>query len=157
MAKKSIIKRNTVIRQSRNLMPILLSVVVSLMAFQILAGDALAVYIVCENKFGGSVRDEGRAISELADGSLLVSKDEISDHPGCASDAVNSVGAGDSFTAALCMGLLKGNPLDAISEHANRVAAFVCSQDSATPVLPKQLIFSRESGTARPIRNEEFH
>ena len=80
------------------------------------------------------------AYTRGADGSLLVSKDEISEHSGCASNAVNSVGAGDSFAAALCMGLLNGKPLDEISEHANRVAAFVCSQDSATPTLQEEIL-----------------
>ena len=74
------------------------------------------------------------------DGSLLVAADETSDHPGCPGDAINSVGAGDSFTATLCMGLLNGKPLSEINEHANRVATFVCSQDGATPVLPAALL-----------------
>lgn len=74
------------------------------------------------------------------DGSLLMTADEISDHPGCPGSAVNSVGAGDSFTATLCMGLLNGKRLGKINEHANRVATFVCSQDGATPVLPIELI-----------------
>jgi fructokinase len=70
------------------------------------------------------------------DGSLLVAADETSDHPGCPGDAINSVGAGDSFTATLCIGLLNGKPLAETNDHANRVATFVCSQDGATPVLP---------------------
>jgi len=74
------------------------------------------------------------------DGSLLVAADETSDHPGCPGEAINSVGAGDSFTAALCLGLLNGNPLSEINEHANRVATYVCSQDGATPVLPADLL-----------------
>lgn len=74
------------------------------------------------------------------DGSLLVSEDEASDHPGYSGDAVNSVGAGDSFTAAVCMGLLNQKSLDEINGHANRVATFVCLQDGATPVLPEELI-----------------
>jgi fructokinase len=73
------------------------------------------------------------------DGSLLLAASETSDHPGCPGTAINSVGAGDSFTATLCMGLLNKKPLSEINEHANRVATFVCSQDSATPVLPDEL------------------
>ncbi|VGO12585.1 Fructokinase [Pontiella desulfatans] len=72
-------------------------------------------------------------------GSLLISSEGISDHPGYPGDALNSVGAGDSFTATLCMGLLCGMSLDGINAHANRVATFVCSQDSATPELPDDL------------------
>lgn len=73
------------------------------------------------------------------DGSLLVAAGETDGHPGCPGAAVNSVGAGDSFTAALCMGLLNKKPLAEINDHANRVATFVCSQDNATPVLPPDL------------------
>jgi fructokinase len=73
------------------------------------------------------------------DGSILVTANEIDDHPGCPGDAVNSVGAGDSFTATLCMGLLNKEPLSEINQHANQVAAFVCSQDGATPELPPDL------------------
>lgn len=74
------------------------------------------------------------------DGSLLLAADEVSEHPGCPGDAVNSVGAGDSFTATFCLGLLNGNNLDEINEHANRVATFVCSQDGATPLLLEELV-----------------
>ena len=99
---------------------------------------------------GGSVREQLSALREMFDlrliaytrgpaGSLLLSLDEVSDHPGCPGDATNSVGAGDAFTATLCMGLLNGNHLDEINEHANRVATFVCSQDGATPILPESL------------------
>jgi fructokinase len=73
------------------------------------------------------------------DGSLLVSADEVADHPGCPGKAIDSVGAGDSFTAALCVGLLKGRSLVAINDHANRVASYVCSQRGAVPALPENL------------------
>lgn len=74
------------------------------------------------------------------DGSLLITSNGISDHSGCTGAAVDSVGAGDSFTAALCMGLLRKQSLDEINEYANRVATFVCSQRGATPKLPKELV-----------------
>ena len=108
---------------------------------------------VLADMFGlsGSVQDQLAALRKIFDlkliaytrgpaGSLLVTADETSDHPGCPGDALNSVGAGDSFTAALCMGLLDRRPLGEINEHANRVATFVCSQDGATPSLPKELV-----------------
>ena len=79
------------------------------------------------------------AYTRGAEGSLLVSPDEANDHPGCPTQAINSVGAGDSFTATLCMGLLNKKTFSEINEHANQVAAFVCSQDGATPVLPSKL------------------
>jgi fructokinase len=73
------------------------------------------------------------------DGSLLVTPGASNDHSGYPVKAVNSVGAGDSFTAALCMGMLNGESLEGINEHANRVAAHVCTQDTATPELPAEL------------------
>ena len=67
------------------------------------------------------------------DGSLLLGREDSSDYVGEPVEVVDSVGAGDSFTAALCMGLLHKKPLAAINEHASRVAAFVCTQSGATP------------------------
>jgi fructokinase len=43
------------------------------------------------------------------------------------------VGAGDSFTAAMVMGLLRKMDLDEINAIANEVARYVCSQPGATP------------------------
>jgi fructokinase len=51
---------------------------------------------------------------------------------------VDTVGAGDSFTAALVLGLLRRMDLDEINEIANEVARYVCSQPGATPILPEE-------------------
>lgn len=80
------------------------------------------------------------AYTRGASGSLLVTPREKDDHPGCPGKAVDTVGAGDSFTAALSMGLFWGWPLNEMNEFANQVATFVCSQKGATPVLPAELI-----------------
>jgi fructokinase len=72
-------------------------------------------------------------------GSLLLVNGVFSEHPGIAATVRDTVGAGDSFTATVVMGLLKGWPLDEINETANEVAAFVCSQSGATPPLPEHL------------------
>ena len=39
-------------------------------------------------------------------GSLLMSSELTVEHPGVPTEMVDSVGAGDAFTAALCVGLL---------------------------------------------------
>lgn len=70
-------------------------------------------------------------------GSLLFAGGRWSDHPGAPTTVVDTIGAGDSFTAAMTLGLLKGWELDRINDHANRLAAFVCSQAGATPLLPE--------------------
>src|ERR1700688_2431879 len=54
---------------------------------------------------------------------------------------VDTVGAGDSFTAALVLGLLCKMDLDEINSIANEVARYVCSQPGATPPLPSELGF----------------
>ena len=98
----------------------------------------------------GSVQEQLRSMLDVfdlsliaytrgPDGSLLVSADEISEHPGCTGKAVDSVGAGDSFTATLCMGLLDNRSLSKINDHANRVATFVCTHVGAVPAFPQEL------------------
>jgi len=66
-------------------------------------------------------------------GSLLVSADERSEHPGFRVKVADTVGAGDAFTAALVHGYLRGTSLAQINETANRVGAWVASQSGATP------------------------
>lgn len=79
------------------------------------------------------------AFTRGGEGSLLVAAGETSDHPGIPTKVVDTVGAGDSFTAALCMGLLQNHPLDQINQRACEVAAFVCSQAGATPKHPPHI------------------
>jgi fructokinase len=68
-------------------------------------------------------------------GSLLVSADERSEHPGFKVKVADTVGAGDAFTAALVHGYLRGTSLAQLNETANRVGAWVASQSGATPSL----------------------
>lgn len=68
-------------------------------------------------------------------GSLLVSPSQVSNHSGYQAEVLDTIGAGDSFTATTILGLLKGYSLDEINDHANRVAAFVCSRKGAMPPL----------------------
>jgi fructokinase len=51
-------------------------------------------------------------------------------------EVVDTVGAGDAFTAALALGLYAGNPLDMINCDACWIAAGVCTHAGATPELP---------------------
>jgi len=79
------------------------------------------------------------AYTRGADGSILVTEDNADEFEGCPCDVIDTVGAGDSFMATLCMGLLHKQPLSEINKHANQVAAFVCSQNGATPDMPSGL------------------
>lgn len=75
-----------------------------------------------------------------ADGALMLTPEGSSFCKPPAVDLVSTVGAGDSFTAAVVMGLLAAKPLDEINRRANAVAAFVCSQRGAVPPLPPELV-----------------
>ncbi|MBS0203279.1 MAG: carbohydrate kinase [Planctomycetes bacterium] len=72
-------------------------------------------------------------------GCLLVSPDETIDVPGVPVHVVDTVGAGDSFTAALIQTRLAGWPLRRSAEFANRVGALVASRPGAMPVLQQEL------------------
>jgi fructokinase len=48
-------------------------------------------------------------------------------------EVADAVGAGDAFTAALAIGLARGDDLAAIARQANAVGAFVASRRGATP------------------------
>ena len=52
----------------------------------------------------------------------------------------DTVGAGDSFMAALMVGLARGTNTQKALENACRVGAFVASHDGATPVLSSEII-----------------
>jgi len=80
------------------------------------------------------------ALTKGVDGSRLYSQSADSVHPGFSAEIADTVGAGDAFTAALTLGLLRGDDLDKINANANRLAAFVCSQKGATPKLPDSLL-----------------
>jgi len=69
-------------------------------------------------------------------GSLLRTPDDEAVHPGCpTARVIDTVGAGDCFAACIAMGLLQGDPLEEISERANRLASYVCSQQGAMPQM----------------------
>ena len=72
-----------------------------------------------------------------AKGAVLLRDGQISEHPGLETTVIDTVGAGDAFTASFALGLLAGHALDTINQHACEVAAFVCSQPGATPDLLK--------------------
>lgn len=54
-------------------------------------------------------------------------------------EVADTVGAGDSFTAAFVAAILKGLPVSEAHKLAVETSAFVCTQNGATPVLPDRL------------------
>jgi len=71
-------------------------------------------------------------------GCLLLSPDETVDRPGIPCTVVDTIGAGDAFTAATALGKLLGRPLVDIADHANRLAAYVCTCQGAMPSIPPE-------------------
>jgi len=53
---------------------------------------------------------------------------------------VDTVGAGDSFTAVLVAGILNGIDLNIVHKVATNIAAYVCTQNGATPFLPANFL-----------------
>lgn len=80
------------------------------------------------------------ALTRGPDGAVLIRGNEVSEQAGVESQVIDTVGAGDAFTAALTLGLLDAGDLDAINRAACHVAAYVCSQSGATPNMPDDLM-----------------
>lgn len=90
------------------------------------------------------------ALTRGAQGSLLRGPAGWADHPGLAVEVVDTVGAGDAFTAALALGLLLEWPLDRTNALANEVACHVCGGAGATPSLPPRLAAAFASASPNP-------
>lgn len=68
-------------------------------------------------------------------GSRIFSKDCDSHMPPRKIEIEDTVGAGDSFTAGMVIGLLKGLSLIEVHKLADQIATFVCTKQGATPKL----------------------
>ena len=68
-------------------------------------------------------------------GSLLVGPTQVDRHPGVRCTVVDTVGAGDTFAAALAHYYLRGASLRVINEAGNRWGAWMASQRGAMPEL----------------------
>ncbi|MCP5537958.1 MAG: carbohydrate kinase [Akkermansiaceae bacterium] len=72
-------------------------------------------------------------------GSVLGNGHRWCESPALSTDVRDTIGAGDSFTAATVMGALQGWSLETISQNANEVAAHVCAHHGAIPNLPASI------------------
>lgn len=75
------------------------------------------------------------ALTKGSEGSVLYTPNEISSYPTPKVTVVDTIGAGDSFTAAMVMGLLNEKPLKQIHNEAIEHAAKVCASKGATPKI----------------------
>jgi fructokinase len=74
-----------------------------------------------------------------AQGSRVFREGHWTFEPGRRVEVRDAVGAGDAFTAAFVLGILRGWPVQEIQRRATDIAAFVCTQPGATPDLPLTL------------------
>ena len=65
--------------------------------------------------------------------STIYTREEISTLPTQQVQVVDTIGAGDAFSAALVIALLKGKSLEEAHQEAVKCAAFVCSKAGAWP------------------------
>lgn len=72
-------------------------------------------------------------------GSYVFTPGNVSFQPTPKVDVADTVGAGDSFTAAFIASVLKGKSVAEAHSIAVRTSAFVCTKDGAMPVLPSDL------------------
>ncbi len=86
------------------------------------------------------------ALTRGEHGSLLWQKGQWSDLPGIPVVVHDSIGAGDAFTAAMALGLLRRWPLEQINGMASEVAAYVCSHAGGTPILPDRFRLALAGG-----------
>lgn len=72
-------------------------------------------------------------------GSLVWHQGESNHCPSQPVEIVDTIGAGDSYTATLIVSLLKGLSVADANYRACRVAEYVCTQSGPTPQLPNRL------------------
>lgn len=73
------------------------------------------------------------------DGSYVFTSDSESFQPTPKVEVADTVGAGDSFTAAFIASILKGASVADAHLRAVKTSAYVCSQHGAMPLLPSEL------------------
>jgi fructokinase len=73
-------------------------------------------------------------------GSLLVCGEKVDEHAGFTVKVADTVGAGDAFTAALIHHWLRKTPLEEMNLAANRMGAWVASQEGAMPTADESVL-----------------
>ena len=73
-------------------------------------------------------------------GSYVVTPGNVSFQPTPSVEVDDTVGAGDSFTAAFISSIILGKSVEEALKKAVVVSAFVCTQNGAMPVLPQSPI-----------------
>lgn len=79
------------------------------------------------------------ALTLGSEGSMLYHRGDWSTEPAKKIDIMDTIGAGDAFTAALVMGLLQGLKPNICHQFATEVSGYVCSQPGGMPPYPQHL------------------
>lgn len=72
-------------------------------------------------------------------GSYVFTPGDVSFQPTPKVEVADTVGAGDSFTAAFIASILKGKSVQEAHSRAVRTSAYVCTKKGAMPILPPEL------------------
>ncbi len=80
------------------------------------------------------------ALTKGAEGSVLYDGEQWSTISSPKVSVVDTIGAGDAFTAAMVMGYLSGKPLKVLHQEAVNLSAYVCTQQGATPKISASAI-----------------
>ena len=72
-------------------------------------------------------------------GSYVFTPGNVSFVPTPKVEVADTVGAGDSFTAAFVASILRGEPVNIAHQNAVETSAYVCTQAGAMPVLPSEI------------------
>jgi fructokinase len=72
-------------------------------------------------------------------GSYVFTPGHVSFQPTPKVEVADTVGAGDSFTAAFIASILRGKSVSEAHRKAVETSAFVCTHKGAMPILPKEL------------------
>jgi fructokinase len=79
------------------------------------------------------------AVTRGSKGSLLATRKGVIEHPGIPTEVIDTVGAGDAFTAAMIHYLLLGADIDTMSDAGNRWGSWVASQSGSMPDLAEEV------------------
>lgn len=79
-------------------------------------------------------------LTKGVNGSYVITESETSYKPTPSIVVVDTVGAGDAFSAAFISAIIKHKSIRVAHKFAVEVAAFVCTQRGAMPLLPDYLI-----------------
>lgn len=72
-------------------------------------------------------------------GSLILAGDQLSELSGRKVQVIDTVGAGDAFTASMVLDMLGNTNIETMNQRANALSSYVCTQAGATMAFPENL------------------